>query len=590
MDTFASLDDLITKLSIRTAESQDPPSPPDDRIRALRTRRNALTPLCRVPVDVLVQILNLLRFPADEEELDDTISDNGSEDVSAAWRKENADEDCGYEELMEHRRRDLSGDEDAYRDVPDNEEDDEDNWDNSHSDDVIDQDSDSDAKNVEDAGGAEEFPSHEYESLIPCLKYPKDLISIASTCCHIRAVALTSPSLWSSVFLPSPSDLVALWLERAQSYPLIFSFYDRQPRQEAISGYDVVKPAMRRARHIAVEMELPLTTELNANMIQTALDEPMPMLVSLEISSSNFDFSLTPRFLEGCARSLTSLVLSGVHLPRNAPDLVSLTHLDMAGVPGIYGLRDVLTFLSRLASLRSLAFTNLYVCRAHPGAVLPSVTLPHLECLKLSQHMIPLDVLSAALPVPRAQYELLSLRSYPDEREVGFAGARRRVFARVRSHADEADVCVFHDGFALYVQLEVHGAACARAVYVDRADDVEDVASNLAGVRRLRVRGGAAPALFKCAADHPAEALVDLEYLTIEGWAPGPLETEQLATWLAARAENALEAHPARVRVLDLRGCGAHSELEQVARNAHRLGLVGSLLRNGHELDCDADI
>jgi hypothetical protein len=201
MNTFASLDDLIANLSIPTSESQDLPSPTDGRIRALRTRRNALAPLCRVPADVLVQILELLRLPATEEELEDTISNNGSEDMHAVWKKENVDKDREYEELMEWYRSDLSDDENAYHDARDSQEDEEDKWeDNDYgssgvdTDDDSDHDGASDARDHEDADDAEHVTSHEYVSPTPCRQYPKDLTRIASTCSHIRAVALTSPS------------------------------------------------------------------------------------------------------------------------------------------------------------------------------------------------------------------------------------------------------------------------------------------------------------------------------------------------------------------------------------------------------------
>jgi hypothetical protein len=57
--------------------------------------------------------------------------------------------------------------------------------------------------------------------------------------------------------------------------------------------------------------------------------------------------------------------------------------------------------------------------------------------------------------------------------------------------------------------------------------------------RELCVRGGAARPPFEYAADHPADALANLEHLTVEDWAPEPYEAEQLTIWLAARAETA---------------------------------------------------
>jgi hypothetical protein len=295
MDTSTSLDDLIANLGIRTSESQDPLSPTDDRIRALRTRRNAFTPLCRVPADVLVQILELLQLPATKEDLEDAISNNGSEDMHAVWKQENVDKDREYEE----------DDENAYHDARDSQEDEEDNWeDNDYgpssvdSDDDSDHDSasDSDARDHEDADGAQEHvTSHEYVPSTPCRQYSKDLTRIASTCSHIRAIALTSPSLWSCLFFPSPSDLVALWLERARSYPLILNFDERNHRLEEIAGYELVKPAMCRARHVAVENKrLGVAPPINSEVIQSVLDEPMSALVSLAIRAYGLNLALTP--------------------------------------------------------------------------------------------------------------------------------------------------------------------------------------------------------------------------------------------------------------------------------------------------------
>jgi hypothetical protein len=585
MDTSTSLDDLIANLSIRNSESQDPLSPTDDRIRALRARRNALTPLCRVPADVLVQILELLQLPATEEELEDTISNNGSEDIHADWKKENVDKDREYEEWY---GSDLSDDENAYHDARNSQEDEEDNWEDNdygssgvNTDDDSDHDSasDSDARDHEDADGAEHVTSHEHVSPTPCRQYPKDLTRIASTCSHIRAIALTSPSLWSCLFFPSPSDLVALWLERAQSYPLILIFNERNHRPEDIPGYELVKPAMCRARHVAVENErLGVAPPINSKVIQSVLDEPMSALVSLVIRAYGLDVALTPRFLGACARTLTSLVLIKVQLPWDAVDLVVLTHLEVEADPGTLALARVLGFLSRLAALKSLTLTCLKFESLEPLEALPDFALPHLERLKLCQYMRALDVLSAALPAPRVRYELLSLTAPFDQSSPTITTARTRVFARVQRFADSnnADVCLFHDGFSLYMRVEARGAACTRAVLLDRADDVADLACHLAGVRRLSVRGSAARALFEYAAEHLANALANLEHLTIEGWAPTGLESEALLTWLTARAEDARGAHRARVRVLDFRGRGAYPERAEFALSVQLLDLVDS--------------
>jgi hypothetical protein len=272
-----------------------------------------------------------------------------------------------------------------------------------------------------------------------------------------------------------------------------------------------------------------------------------------------------------------------VHLPWDAVDLVALAHLEVEADPGTLALARVLGFLSRLAALKSLALTCLEFESLEPLEALPAVAVPHLERLKLCQYMRSLHVLSAALPAPRVRYELLSLTEPFDRSSPVVTTARTRVFARVQrlADSDDADVCLFHDGFSLYMRVEARGAACTRAVFLDRADDVADFACHLAGVRRLRVRGSTAGALFKYAAEHLADALANLERLTIEGWAPAGLESEALLTWLSARAESAREAHWARVRVLDFRRCGAYPEPGRFARVVQLLGLVDSLLYDG---------
>jgi hypothetical protein len=541
MSLFDSLDELIFDLEICCAEPEELPEPVKSSLHQLRKRRNALAPLCRMPLDVLAHIFGLLEFVTG---------------------------DRVYQEL-------------------------------GHPDDNIQPDDEDDGSSVE-SDHVEYVDDTLKRDSLKEVRYPIfwEMRNITRICSYLRTVILSLPSLWSVINCTHLKSASHLWLKRARLHPLSVTC---EWREKNAHMHSLVSSMMRQARELELTL-IPEKVDPNGSLAHLPLDQPLPLLTSLrlDVYQRSLHFEFSSGFLAGATQSLTRLVLNCVHLAPDIISLPSLVHLDLRGLRGGYELKHVFGLISHAPGLRNICLASLRCQAPHPTVIFDPITLPDLERTMLCDQIVMLDALSSVLPLPQCSYQLTCMSGWHDRRDRHILGpARVRLCERIQllfsNSSTKYDTYLHSDRMSIYLITRGlnAGAVCERFVFLDRSSDsIKSLGPSLNLVKQIRVHDSAVRDLFEYAAQRPHDRLSLIEDIMIQNWKYKPqpeIEPELqelivLMVWLGK-----LAATGRRIRILDFRSCQdmfSHcGGVTQVIQDVSKHNVVDYILVDGQVFD-----
>ena len=204
-----------------------------------------------------------------------------------------------------------------------------------------------------DATGSSDFPP-------PGLSFQ---IIVSHVCRHWRNVALSTPSLWTTIEVTPearpPYGPVSAWLERSKGLPVdIYVNCERSRRGVQLPSdtdleflFSLFSPHIHRWR----TMEILVSDYRHLYVFLSVVSDPSvpaPQLTVLEFDSFGYTYPGMLKRLAlvgGSAPLLTGLVLCGVHVDWNQPWIASasnLTHLELA-----FHLEDLRLSWARFAAI-----------------------------------------------------------------------------------------------------------------------------------------------------------------------------------------------------------------------------------------------
>jgi hypothetical protein len=227
-------------------------------------------------------------------------------------------------------------------------------------------------------------------------------------CRRVRAVAISTPSLWTTLYYESMNTVqwIELSASRAKGCPVNmcgpgFEF----PSASHIGNYyPRVMGVARKARR----MYIPLPdVEEYALEIRSILEETLPCLEVLQCFISNgsdAQYLLTPTFLGGISLTLTSLTLPSVAFgdTDSVPSLPALTYLTLrlASAPEGQHLRQLAALLNGSPLIDRLSIESSHMNTHLQSSAHVHILLPRLRAVHLKASLEDLYVYARLLPHP----------------------------------------------------------------------------------------------------------------------------------------------------------------------------------------------
>jgi hypothetical protein len=218
-------------------------------------------------------------------------------------------------------------------------------------------------------------------------------VRILSTCTHIRAVALSFPSLWTNIDLNRKSKWIKMCLARSAS--VLLSICCRGGSKSAVLPNRKLASLFMRSKSICLADITPEVT----TVLHESLARPMPHLRVLHYLSLPEDrFTLRQQFLAGETSSLTKLVLGHLILHSQGLHFPNLVFLGLSKVDVENSIERILRLVSTAPRLRELYISNIAITQS--TTKLPVAHLPDLEVLDVRGSLKMLDILVPKLPLP----------------------------------------------------------------------------------------------------------------------------------------------------------------------------------------------
>jgi hypothetical protein len=357
--------------------------------------------------------------------------------------------------------------------------------------------------------------------------------TVMRVCTYVRAVALASPTLWTTVF--SNGDNYRwpyLCADRSRAHPLAFAFvhpplHGREP--SIISPH--FPPRIQDLRLFLV-CDDPATHD----RVRDLLDQLRSLVYFVGQPRLPVAFELAAG-ASPALPLLTELVLSHVALEVGGvsfPNLVRL-ELQFASVRSRAYMRSVLAGMPLLRFLCLDVWFSAEWGVDTPAPPVARIHLPHLQTLMLKCKAHQMLELILALPTPRKAFHV--------DMELRGIDAEQRVLAEVLSMIGGTPCIDVHSGGRIalsHAGVNAHDIhLCATyGTWVSR-----DAQAALAGVSRVRLHQ-ATHRLLVSPSDGPMGAVVlpAVEHLELhDAWFPDVTVT--LITWLRARAVAGLPVH-----------------------------------------------
>jgi F-box-like len=233
-------------------------------------------------------------------------------------------------------------------------------------------------------------------------------VNMSHVSSHWRAVAISSPSLWSNLGLSDDSKL-KVYLERSKGYPLdiTFQFAHIAPMYESeIAHITLICAHIDRWRHVFLELGHDQSLSFILQHIRKS-SAPLLQHFSMCPFSSNIDFSHpeepgASQIFMGGAPKLTFVRLVGAALYVSKPPLSAMTTLHLDDVVGGGNLSlDYATFSKIINASPSLLNLSIMLGTIDwPTDGQLALSIPTLRSLRIYGSAALIYVLSSALSAP----------------------------------------------------------------------------------------------------------------------------------------------------------------------------------------------
>jgi hypothetical protein len=212
-------------------------------------------------------------------------------------------------------------------------------------------------------------------------------VRILSTCTYVRAVALSSPFLWSHVDLNSKSKWIRTCIERSDLSPLSVTCRGTFNGAALSHGFASLLLQSRSISFSALSSD-------DVTILHHTLNQSMPSLRSLHyLSQPRESFVLSERFLGGERSGLTQLIIC--HVALHASNLL-FPRLVVLGLSNV-DVQDQVEHLLRLIS-SAPRLRELYISDISTSQVQVTVDTLSLPCLKIVDIQDSLEVLVLIVP------------------------------------------------------------------------------------------------------------------------------------------------------------------------------------------------
>jgi hypothetical protein len=204
---------------------------------------------------------------------------------------------------------------------------------------------------------------HSDKSQIP--KYDARWSRAMLICAYIRAIALSTPALWTLIDCRWSLPWIDLCLERARNKSITLS-------AEAKAPIRVLGGLLHKCRGLAIEANSLQTEDCPQRRLEALLcaDGDPSNIESFQFyGSSSSPVHITPLFLGGVCDSLRSLVLHGVDV-QETPSFPALRHLELKWVHTDRTCLSLLRMLERAPLLETLSIAHVYIRDAQPFTAL----------------------------------------------------------------------------------------------------------------------------------------------------------------------------------------------------------------------------